>query len=139
LIIQYQTTPPSKNDYFALFATTGWNDVYHASPEELARAIANSNYVVCAFDQEQLVGFGRVVTDGVLHAMIYEMIVDPGYQGLGIGTHILEMLVRWCKEANILEIQLFCARDKRSFYEKNGFVARPDDAPGMQYRLSRDR
>lgn len=80
-----------------------------------------------------MVGFGRIVTDGVLHAMIYDMIVDPAFQGQGVGTKILCMLVRWCNEAHIRDIQLFCARGKRAFYEKNGFVSRSDDAPGMQY------
>jgi hypothetical protein len=52
-----------------------------------------------------MVGFGRIVTDQVLHAMIY-----------------------------IRDIQLFCARGKQAFYEKHGFVVRPIDAPGMQYQ-----
>jgi hypothetical protein len=39
-------------------------------------------------------------------------------------------------DANIRDIQLFCARGQRAFYEKRGFVARPDDAPGMQYKRS---
>jgi GNAT superfamily N-acetyltransferase len=65
--------------------------------------------------------------------MIYEMIVAPEYQGRGIGAQILDQLLHRCREAGIHDIQLFCARGKRGFYEKYGFVARPDDAPGMQY------
>jgi hypothetical protein len=29
-------------------------------------------------------------------------------------------------------VQLFSARGKRDFYERLGFVARPDDGPGME-------
>jgi len=86
-----------------------------------------------AYDGEQLVGFGRLVSDGILHAMIYELIVLPQYQGQGIGGEILGMLVEKSREAGVRDIQLFSARGKRDFYEKRGFRARPDDAPGMQY------
>lgn len=64
--------------------------------------------------------------------MIYEMIIFPEYQGKGIGKEILNMLVEKCKTNNIRDIQLFCAKGKREFYEKYGFVARQEDAPGMQ-------
>ena len=132
--IQIQTNHPPIEQYYALFETTGWNQEYRVTADELARAVANSQFVVAAYDNQKLVGFGRVLTDSVLHAMIYEMIVHPNYQGRGIGTQILQRLLQWCLEAGIRDIQLFCARGKRSFYEKNGFVSRPEDAPGMQYR-----
>jgi len=132
--ILFQTKPPPKELYHSLFETTSWNREYQATAEDLARAIANSQFVVAAYDNENLVGFGRVLTDGVLYAMIYELIVHPDYQGKGIGTQILQRLVQWCNELHIRDIQLFCARGKRSFYELNGFVARPEDAPGMQFR-----
>jgi GNAT superfamily N-acetyltransferase len=134
--ILFQMIPPPKEQYCALFETTGWNREYQASPEELMCALGNSQFVVSAYDDEQLVGFGRVITDDVLHAMIYEMIVHPDYQGQRIGSEILEKMIQWCKEHRIRDIQLFCARGKRAFYEKNGFVARPEDSPGMQYRGS---
>ncbi len=66
--------------------------------------------------------------------MIYDLIVAPDYQRQGIGGEILDRLVKRCQEVHIREIQLFCARGKHEFYEQHGFEARPDDAPGMQYR-----
>ena len=125
---------PDKHEYFDLFITTGWNQQYQASPEEVEQANRNSWLTVSAYDEEKLVGFGRVVTDFVLHAMIFDMIVLPGYQGQGIGTMILEKLVKKCKDHGIRDIQLFCAKGKRGFYEKNGFEVRAEDAPGMQLR-----
>ena len=72
------------------------------------------------------------MTDLVLHAMIFDMIVLPDYQGRGIGTKILSRLVNKCLKQGIRDIQLFCAKGKRVFYEKNGFEIRTTDAPGMQ-------
>jgi ribosomal protein S18 acetylase RimI-like enzyme len=125
---------PDKNEYFSLFVTTGWNKDYKASPDELERTNKNSWLVISAYDENKLVGFGRVVTDFVLHAMIYDMIVLPDYQGKGIGTMIIEKLVNRCKEQGIRDVQLFCAKGKKAFYERNGFEIRAEDAPGMQLR-----
>jgi GNAT superfamily N-acetyltransferase len=125
---------PDKDEYFALFETTGWNASYRLTPEDLERANQNSWLVVSAYDGSKLVGFGRVLTDHVMHAMIFDMIVLPDYQGRGIGTMILNRMVERCLELGVGDIQLFCARGKMAFYEKNGFEPRPGDAPGMQFR-----
>jgi GNAT superfamily N-acetyltransferase len=136
--ITYQHTLPDAVQFAALFETTGWNDEYHLSAADLHQALQHSWYAVSAYDGGQLVGFGRVISDGVLHALIVEMIVAPEYQARGIGRAILIDLVTRCREAGICDIQLFCAKGKVGFYAKQGFVARPDDAPGMQFKSQAD-
>ena len=131
--ISYRSETPEKDQFWGLFQTTGWNENYQLSADELIQALNSSWYLLAAYNGHQLVGFGRLVSDGVIHAMIYELIVLPEYQGQGIGGNILERLVEKCKETGVRDIQLFCARGKREFYEKRGFVARPYEAPGMQY------
>jgi GNAT superfamily N-acetyltransferase len=133
MLIEFRPELPANDQFWNLFQTTGWNKKYGLSAEELVRALRSSWYVLAAYDDNRLVGFGRLVSDGILHAMIYELIVLPEYQGQGIGGMILEKLVAICKEAGIRDIQLFCAAGKREFYKKRGFAVRPDDAPGMQY------
>jgi ribosomal protein S18 acetylase RimI-like enzyme len=128
---------PKKMEYFSLFETAGWNLDYKASPEELETANRNSWLTLSAFDDDKLVGFGRVVTDLTLHAIIFDLIVLPDYRGRGIGAMVLKALVKKCREKGVRDIQLFCAKDQKGFYEKNGFEARPDDAPGMQLRNSK--
>mgnify|MGYP000155805290 CR=1 FL=1 len=73
--------------------------------------------------------------EDLLGAKRIDLIVLPEVQRQGIGGEILDRLVKRCQEAHIRDIQLFCASGKRAFYERHGFVARPDDAPGMQYRI----
>ncbi len=133
--IIYEINYPKEKDFFKLFESTGWNEEYHLNTDELYSSLSKSYYTVSAYDREKLIGFGRIVSDGILHAMIYEMIVYPEYQRKGIGAKILEMLVQKCLSDNIRDIQLFCAKGKRAFYEKHGFTARPDDAPGMEYNF----
>ena len=55
------------------------------------------------------------------------------FQRQGIGSKILNMLLRVCKEKKIRDIQLFSAKGKSNFYIKNDFVPRDLDAPGMEY------
>jgi N-acetylglutamate synthase-like GNAT family acetyltransferase len=88
--------------------------------------------MVSGYDEDRLVGFGRMVSDSI-HAIIYDLIVAPNHQRQGIGCEILDRLVQHCRTAHIRDIQLFCAAGKRAFCERHGFVARADDAPGMQY------
>jgi ribosomal protein S18 acetylase RimI-like enzyme len=133
MAIEIRDETPTLDRFWELFQTTGWNENYQLSPDDLAKALRSSWYLLSAFDGERLVGFGRLVSDGVLHAMIYELIVLPAYQGCGIGGKILQMLVERCQKAGVRDIQLFCAKGKRAFYEKRGFKARPVGAPGMYY------
>ena len=108
--------------------------MYKADSKDLNQALDNSWYVVAAYQGSELVGIGRLVSDGVLYAMIYDMIVKPSYRGRGIGTAILGKLVKKLKDSGLRDIQLFSARGKVSFYRKRGFVERPADAPGMMLR-----
>lgn len=130
--IIYKSEPPDPQQYAGLFSTTGWNDTYKVNVHELARALQGSWYIVAAYDQGQLVGIGRVVSDGVLYAMLYDIIVAPSHQSFGIGSAILERLIERCRMAGIRSIQLFSAKGKAPFYRKRGFVERPADAPGMK-------
>jgi len=132
--MEYRSDLPNTELVWALFQTTGWYASVPVTPEELILAVSNSWFWIAVYDAERLVGFGRIVTDEVLHAMIYDLIVHPDYQMRGIGSRILERLVDQCLRLGIRDIQLFCARGKRAYYEKRGFAARSDDAPGMQYR-----
>jgi ribosomal protein S18 acetylase RimI-like enzyme len=132
--VQFNEQLPNISDYWILFNTTGWNNEYNFTPADLKKAIGSSWHALSAFDSDKLIGFGRVIADGVHHALIVDIIVHPQYQGKGIGSLLLEKLVKKCREANIRDIQLFAAADKYRFYEKHGFEKRPQNAPGMQYR-----
>lgn len=85
-MLQYRNEIPPIDKFWTLFESTGWNREYHTTPDELARAIANSWYLVAAYDEDRLVGFGRIVSDGIRHAMVYDLIVIPDQQGKDVGT-----------------------------------------------------
>lgn len=132
--IYFDEKPPEKNLFFDLFLTTGWNKEYRLNADELYAAVKESWYMISAYDNKRLVGFGRIICDGVVHALILDMIIHHPYKRRGIGTKILNHLVGRCQSYNIRDIQLFCARNEVDFYTKNGFTLRPNNAPGMELK-----
>jgi GNAT superfamily N-acetyltransferase len=131
-VVEYREQRPSQEDFLRLFASTGWTT--SLTPDRLVGALDASWHCVCAFESDRLIGMGRTISDGALHALIVEVIVEPDWQGRGVGRGIMARLVRRCREAGIDQVQLFCAAGKRRFYERQGFAARPDEAPGMELR-----
>jgi GNAT superfamily N-acetyltransferase len=126
---------PGKDAFFLLYESTSWNKEYRLTPEEIYDCLPASWYMVSVYDDGRLVGFGRILSDGKMHALITEMIVLPEYQGRGIGKRILQYITDICLEHEIRDIQLFAARGKAGFYEKYGYTRRPDIGPGMEIKF----
>jgi ribosomal protein S18 acetylase RimI-like enzyme len=134
--IIYKEKNPEKSEYFLLFDTTGWNQKYKLNEDQLFQAISNSWYMISAYDNNRLIGYGRIISDGIQHALILDLIVIPDFQHRGIGRTILSKLVNRCLQSKICDIQLFSAKGNIPFYQLNGFIERPVDAPGMEYSHS---
>ncbi|MCA1958447.1 MAG: GNAT family N-acetyltransferase, partial [Nitrospira sp.] len=73
-------------------------------------------------DRERLVGFGRVLTDFVYRATIWDVIVDRAYQKQGIGSEIVRRIL---DHPRLQRVELFwlCTR-RPGFYEKLGFSSK---------------
>ncbi|MCZ8519401.1 GNAT family N-acetyltransferase [Paenibacillus sp. KR2-11] len=71
-----------------------WNRYLQLSKEELEKAAVQSWYAVHAYDNEKLIGTGRVISDGVIHACICGVMVHPSYQKQGIGAEIIRRLYK---------------------------------------------
>lgn len=127
--MQYSFDLPTASEFAALYAETGWGTWPLSSFE---RALAGT-WVVCAARDEagQLVGIGRLISDGALHAFVTEMIVAPAARGAGVGGEIIDRLVAESRRRGVHDVQLFAARGRAEFYERHGFVRRPVDGPGM--------
>ena len=130
--IEYKASPPTWQEYYQLFLSTGWMPVLRISEEDFKRVFDNTWYWITAYQNENIVGCSRLLSDGVLDAFVCDIIVMPDHQNKGIGSAILKQLVKKCQETGLKRVWLFAAPEKAGFYEKHGFTVRPGEAPGMQ-------
>jgi len=63
------------------------------SYQEANKAIQGSYTTISVYKKLQLIGFGRVLSDGVVYASIYDVIVKPEFQNQGIGFKIVKRLI----------------------------------------------
>jgi len=91
--------------------------------DKLRRAFLNSPVVCYAHDGARLVGAARAITDGEYHAFVYDVVVDPSYQGRGLGTKIVQSLL---DRLPVWRTMLVAAPDVQPFYARVGFAPYPD-------------
>lgn len=101
-----------------------WGGRY--TPEKIAEAVTNS---LCfglyrranedAFDQ---IGFARVVTDIATFSSLTDLYVDKEYRNLGLGTKIMEALMKHSGVRNT--ICILGTKHAHAFYARFGFQPR---------------
>lgn len=84
-------------------------------------------------DPAKPVAFARATGDGVFNAVVWDVVVDPTYQGLGLGKAVMERLLAELRGKGILNIALYAEPRVVSFYRPLGFVPDPDGIKGMVY------
>lgn len=87
---------------------------------DLEIAIANSNPVVTVWDRESLIGFARATSDGVYRAGIWDVVVDPNYQGIGLGRKLVQTVLSHPLVSKVERVYLTTTH-QQSFYERIGF------------------
>ncbi|GLT66433.1 hypothetical protein SLA2020_387980 [Shorea laevis] len=79
------------------------------------------------------VAFARATGDGVFNAIIWDVVVDPSFQGIGLGKAVMERLLDELSSKGICNIALYSEPRVLGFYRPLGFVADPDGIRGMVY------
>lgn len=112
----------SANDFIRLKIATGFRN---RPIDQVERALKNDLLDVVAIVNNEVVGMGRLVGDGVMYWYLQEIIVLPEYQGKGIGTGIVNYLLEYIKKhtenETFTSVGLTAAEGKTSFYERFGF------------------
>lgn len=110
------------SDFIKLKVATGFRN---RPIEQVEKALENDLFDVVAIVNNEVVGMGRLVGDGVMYWYLQEIIVLPEYQGRGIGTSIVNYLLDYIKKHTIEEtftsVGLTAAEGKSTFYERFGF------------------
>lgn len=102
-----------------LFARTAfWAKTRSLSDLEVA--IANSNPVITVWDGAALIGCARATSDGVYRATIWDVLIDPDYQGRGLGRKLVETVLAHPAMNRVERTYLMTTHQQR-FYERIGF------------------
>ena len=101
--------------------------------EDAREMLRHTDVAVTAWDGDLLVGFGRVLTDYVYRATIWDVIVDKTYQRQGVGANVVQRILT---HPRLKKVELFwlCTR-MPGFYEKLGFSSK--EQTGMVWSRSK--
>ncbi|MBY5163799.1 GNAT family N-acetyltransferase [Salsipaludibacter albus] len=98
------------------------------------RAFANSRVAVALDADGATVAFARAVTDGVTHAWLADVWVEPDHRGRGLGTAVTAFLVEAPDLAEVRRWALVTS-DAQTLYERFGFAAH-EPPPTLMERFS---
>jgi GNAT superfamily N-acetyltransferase len=90
----------------------------HYEPHLHRKAFENSAVTVFAYHANRLIGFGRAISDGAYQAALYDVVVVPEFQRMGLGHAILKAMLTRLPPCHII---LYASPGKEGFYEKHDF------------------
>ncbi|WHZ27193.1 MAG: GNAT family N-acetyltransferase [Nitrospira sp.] len=131
-VIYSHNEPPDASQLLRLFQQAPW--AKGRSLDDAKEMLCHTDLTLCAWDGDRLIGFGRVLTDFIYRATIWDVIVDQAYQKQGIGTEIVRRILN---HTRLKKVELFwlCTR-RPGFYEKLGFSSK--EQTGMVWSRSKD-
>lgn len=130
-MIRYVEMIPTADEFNTLTESVGWGC---ADIEIVEKALQNTVYSICAYDDNKIIGFGRLIGDTAMFLYIQDVMVSPEYQGKLIGTNIMKYLIskvdEFKKDNPDIRTYLGASKGKDAFYKKFGFVAREEAGLG---------
>ena len=118
---------PTSDEYNYLTNSVDWGIRDNKIVEE---ALKNTLYSLCVFDDDKLIGYGRIIGDKTIFLYIQDIMVVPEYQSKRIGTQIMNGLLRKIEEYKRInpEIRVYlgASKEKEEFYKQFGFITRKE-------------
>jgi len=99
-----------------IYHSVGWTN---HNEEKIKKVFQSSNVVAIAYDEDNISGFGRALSDGVFNAAIYDVVVDEQYQNKGIGQKVIKNLLAQLDDISC--VHLVSTAGNEEFYRKAGF------------------
>ena len=85
--------------------------------KDLKKCLANSDVIVSLWVGNEIVGFGRALTDGIFRGVLWDIVIDQNHQGKGFGTLIVKQLLSSKKVRNTKKLYLMTT-NKKLFYSQ---------------------
>ena len=68
--------------------------------KDIQKCLANSDAIISIWVGDEIVGFGRALSDGVFRAVLWDIVIDKNHQGKGYGKLIVNNLLNSRKIKN---------------------------------------
>ena len=88
--------------------------------KDLKKCLANSDVVISLWVDNEIVGFGRALTDGIYRGVLWDIVIDQNHQGKGFGKLIVKNLLSSKKIKNTKKLYLMTT-NKKLFYSQLDF------------------
>lgn len=119
--ITYTTEKPTQLDeIICLYCSVGWTR-YTGSPDALMTALQNSTYVISAYQNDQLMGLIRGLSDSVSIHVVQDLLVHPKHQRAGVGHTLMKKALDLYPEVHKHLLLTDDESFQRLFYESLGF------------------
>ncbi|MBO7452453.1 MAG: GNAT family N-acetyltransferase [Clostridiales bacterium] len=118
-----------------------WESVWGDGPslEQTKLAMDNTLFRVSVFDGDKIIAMSRMIGDKGLCYYIKDVIVEPEYQGKGIGRMMIDELLKFVDDNGIkgtgIFVELCAMPDKIPFYEKFGFESNEAQRLKIMYEV----
>ena len=132
--MKYLENELTYEDYISLRSSVGWNNF---AEEQVAASISNAILNITVIDEGETVAMGRLIGDGIYY-LIVDVVVQPEHQGQGIGSTIIDILLKYVEEHTANDgrasVQLIAEKGKEEFYINRGFKLIPHEFCGSGMR-----
>ena len=130
-MIKYSEEKISVENFNCLNEKVGWGKRDKIVVKE---ALDNTLYSITVYDDEKVIGYGRIIGDKTIFLYIQDIIVIPEYQGNKIGTEIMNLLLEKINEYKkinpAIRTYIGPSLGRESFYKKFGFKTRKEAGLG---------
>lgn len=132
IIFLTSPTPEQIEQIILLYRLEGWWTTGPFDPDHVVRLIAGSHCFAAAIHGNEIIGMGRVISDGVSDAYIQDLTVKKAYRNRKVGKQILKALLHRLKQDGLGWVGLIAERGTHKFYERFGFRGMPDSVPMLK-------
>ena len=87
---------------------------------DLKKCLANCDVIISLWVGNEIVGFGRALTDGIYRGVLWDIVIDQNHQGKGYGSLIMKNLLSSNKIKNTKKLYLMTT-NKKKFYSQFDF------------------
>ena len=87
---------------------------------DLKKCLAKSDVIISIWSHNELVGFGRALSDGIYRGVLWDIVIDQNHQGKGYGKMIVENILESKQIKHTKKIYLMTT-SKKLFYSQFDF------------------